>query len=464
MKLATRMWLLGAAVPGLLLMGVIVATGQLFRFSLGRSLDQALMAQAAVESVSLFDGPKGEPHLHMASSPLLEQVRPFAPHGELFGPDGVLVARFPPPPVGRAPQEQERRVPLADVDAPVLSTRRRGGERVREVNVTVRAPSGAPFGLRLSASLGQVDRSVRAYYTVAFGLMAAAVLLLLVLHTLQARWLTRRLGALTEHIARMRQGRLDEPPPRDDGHDEIAALRDALDEATSRLSQARAAQERLVADAAHELRTPLTVMRTGMDLALRRERTAEELRAVVRDARTEVERLASLATNLLDLAAVGQGSWDRQRADFARIVEESAEHLRAKAEERSVLIIVDAPATAPAVMHASSVRQAVDNLLANALKFSPRGGEVRMYLRHTGTHWSLRVEDDGPGIAPAERETVFAPFHRLPGAPTPGAGLGLAIVREVAHRHGGRAVVAPTPPPGATLVFELPDAPRARLG
>lgn len=462
MKLATRMWLLGAALPGLLLVLVFAATGQLFRYSLERSLDQALLAQAAVESVSLFDGPRGEPHLHMSSSPLVEQVRPFAPSGELFGPDGQLVVRYPPPQT--ADEQDVRLMPGEALDEPVLSTRKaRGGERLRDVTVTVRAPSGERYVLRLTASLAQVDRSVRTFHTVAFGFAAIAVALLLALHAIQAGWLARRLNALTGHIARMRQGALDEPPPADSGRDEIASLRDALADATCRLSQARKAQERLIADAAHELRTPLTVMRTGMDLALRRERTAEELREVVRDARAEVERLATLAGNLLDLAAVGQGGWDRRPANLARVVEESAEHLRAQAEEKSVLIQVRAPSSAEAEIHAPSVRQAVDNLLANAVKFSPRGGEIRVDLARDGARWVLRVEDDGPGIPVEHREAVFAPFNRAPGSNGPGAGLGLAIVREVAERHAGRVRAEAGGSGGARLVFELPLAAEGEL-
>jgi hypothetical protein len=95
--LAIRLWLSGAALPLFVMAIVFLGADRMFHLALERSLDQALLAQAAVESVSLFDGPKREPHLHMASSPLVESVRPFAPEGVLFGPDGREVMRYPPP-------------------------------------------------------------------------------------------------------------------------------------------------------------------------------------------------------------------------------------------------------------------------------------------------------------------------------------------------------------------------------
>ncbi len=105
-------------------------------------------------------------------------------------------------------------------------------------------------------------------------------------------------------------------------------------------------------------------------------------------------------------------------------------------------------------MHAPSVRQAVDNLLHNALRFSPEGGSVTVTLAPSGERVSLAVADEGPGIAEAEREAVFEPFHRTRGQQGPGTGLGLTIVREIARRHGGTARVAPSGP-GATVVLEL---------
>ncbi len=461
MTLARRLWLLGALVPAMATLAALILAGRLFRYDLEASLDRALLAQAAVESVSLFDGPGQKVHLHMAVSPLVDQVRPFAPQGQLFGPDGRLVMHYPPLLEGESVTDVL--VPGAPEKAPELTTRvLPDGLRLREVVVNVRSPHGELYALRLSASLAQVDGSVRSYYRMALSLAALTGLALLALQTTLARRLARRLAAITRHLGLLREGDFSQPPERDVSLDEIGQLRAVLAEATDKLRGARETQDRLIADAAHELRTPLTLMRTRMDLALRRERSAEELRDSFREARREVDRLARLATELLELAAAGRGAWDRQKGNLVEVVTQAVEAARGEAEVRGVLIRLEASAREEAWFDAAGIRQAVDNLLSNALKFSPKGREIHVRLWREQERLRLSVADEGPGIPEGERESVFAPFRRLAGD-KPGAGLGLAIVREVAQRHGGRVWVEPGTRQGAMLVLELPGgAPTAR--
>jgi signal transduction histidine kinase len=302
--------------------------------------------------------------------------------------------------------------------------------------------------------MAQIDTAVRAFYRVTLSLAGLFALALLALQTVQARRLAGRLLALSQHMQALRAGNLDQAPPADRSGDEIAHLRDVIAEATGKLAAAREAQERLIADAAHELRTPLTLMRTSIDLALRKQRDARELREALAETRKEVDRLAALAGNLLDLAAIGRGAWDRQAGDLLDVAREAVEGARAEAEERGLLIQLCADAPAPALFHAGAMRQALDNLLSNAIKFSPPGGIIEMALQTSGSRHLIIVQDQGPGIAEAEREAVFAPFRRaLRG--TPGAGLGLTIVREIAQRHGGRVWVAESAHRGARLVLEI---------
>ncbi|MBZ4333507.1 sensor histidine kinase KdpD [Corallococcus sp. AS-1-12] len=456
MRLARRLWLHGALLPALATLGALAVAGQLFRADLERSLDRALLAQAAVESVSLFDGPGQKVHLHMAVSPLVEQVRPFAPQGYLYQSDGRLVMRYPP--VSEGAPEPPRRVPGTREGEPTLTTEvSPDGSRWREVMVNVRSPQGEWYGLRLLASLGQVDRSVDSFFRMAFSLTAVMGGALLIVQTLLARRLSRRLAAIARNLERLREGDFTLSPAEGPGTDEIGQVGAALREATARVRGAREAQERLIANAAHELRTPLALMRTSLDLALRRERSAEVLRVALQDARTEVDRLAVLADSLLDMATAGRGAWDWKKGDLALLLTQAVEGARAAAEQRGLLIHLDAPAGVEAPFDAGSLRQAVDNLLGNALKFAPKGGDIHVRLAEESGRLRVSVRDTGPGIPLAEHDAVFEPFHRVAGAePSPGAGLGLAIVREVARRHGGRAYVAPGTAPGAELVLELP--------
>jgi signal transduction histidine kinase len=312
------------------------------------------------------------------------------------------------------------------------------------------------YVLRLTASLAQVDESVRTFHLVALTFVLGAGALLLVVQTFLGRRLSRRIGALKAHVQLLERGELDAQPEADASGDEVAALREVLARATAQLRRAREVQDRLLADAAHELRTPLTLMRTSLDLALRRERTPAELREALEDARAEVDRLARLATALLDMAAAGRG-WDTAPTDLAALLDDAAEAARAEAERRGTWLEVDTPRPAVARVNATALRQAVDNLLSNALRFAPRGTPIRARLERHGETWRLSVRDEGPGIPEAQREAVFAPFHRVDRGG--GSGLGLAIVSEVLRQHGGRAFAeAPTSGQGACVVLELPGA------
>lgn len=460
MRLAARLWVLGALVPAGALLAAVLVAGRFLEDELEGALDQALLAQAAIEAVSLFDGPNGEPHLHIQESPLGAQVRGFAPSGALHGPDGRLRIRYPAEvaPWG-APELLAPGVPGAP---PALEVRLTpGGERLRVLTVTVRSPKGQPHALQMTASLAQVDRSVAAFRRVGLLVVAGLAAALLALQTVLARRLSRRVNRLAAHMASLREGDLEAAPPADAGRDEIADLSRVVADATERLRRARAGQERLIAEAAHELRTPLTLVRTTIDLALRRRRSPEELEQALRDARDEVDRLATLASRLLDLAAARRAGWDRAPGDLARVAREAAEAARADAEARGVLVAFDGAAPAPASFDRDGVRQALDNLLSNAVRHSPPGGTVTVAVARAaaadgGPLVRVTIRDEGPGIPAAQRERVFEPFARgegLAGA----AGLGLAIVRDVAEGHGGRAYVADAGP-GAAVVLELPAA------
>jgi signal transduction histidine kinase len=404
----------------------------------------------------MFDGPYGPttPHLHVDPRGFDPRFR-LTVAAAIYDHTGSAIAWYPRP----SPYlGNQRVVPGKPDDPPEFHTRPglHQAKRERVLRVTVPHASGELYVLELVASLDHVDHSVRAFYETTLGIALALALVLALVHTVHARQLSSRVRRLSDHMKALREGNLTARPPHDTATDEIAELSGVVAEATERLREARGAQERLIADAAHELRTPLTLVRTSVDVALRRRRTATELEESLRVVRGEVDRVARLATRLLDLAAAGQGAWDRIPGDVAEVAREAVEAAVPSAEERGILLEVLAPAPVPLSFHAGSLRQAIDNLLTNAVKFSPEGGSVKVRV-HTLDGGGARVEvsDEGPGIPDDERERVFEPFHRV--APSPGgAGLGLAIVREIATKHGGRAWVAPARGKGATVVMELP--------
>jgi len=449
LTLSTRLWLLGAALPVGALMVVLVIADQLFHLALTSSLDRALLAQAAVESVSLFDGPEDRPHLHMASSPLLETVQLFAPQGTVFGPDGAAVVSYP---LRELPSE--RVYPGVPGEPPQLSTVDVGGAKERRLWVTVGSDSGRPYGLRLSASMALIEASTSTFHWVGFLSTLAAATLLVLAQLSQGSQLRARLSGLRRHLEAVRKGDLEQTLAPESERDELSELREVLARATTALKQAKETQERLLADAAHELRTPLTLMRTSLDLALRRGRTPGELRSALRETHEEVVRLTALANRLLDTVALGKGELVPAPTDLRDLAAIATDAVRPDAQERGLRISLDAPGPATIQGHADSLRQALDNLLSNALKFAPKGTEVLVRVAREGSSWVLSVRDEGPGIPPAERAAVFEPFHRVPGS-KPGAGLGLTIVHEVARLHGGRALISDIPR-GAEVRIELP--------
>jgi signal transduction histidine kinase len=455
MRLAVRLWLLGAVVPVVGLALAVLAGGAFFRGHLVRALDRALLEQAAVESVSLFDGPAGTAHLHLQHSPLRDTVGAAFPASAIYDADG-------------SPRARERSGAGEDVTdrtlhpdglsfAPRLETRVLRGREYRVLSVAVSDPEGRPNALQLAAALTPVDSAVRGFYAVGAGMALVLGAGLLLLQTVLARRLTARVNALTTHMAALREGDLSARPPAADGRDEIAALARVVAEATGRLLKARDAQDRLVADAAHELRTPLTLMRTSIDLALRRRREPPELVGALEETRREVDRLARLATRLLDLATAGRGAWDRAPGDLVAVAEAAAEAIRAEAETKGVIVELRADARVPALFDENGIRQAVDNLLANAVRFSPAGATVLVTVSRAADLARLAVRDQGPGIPAEQRERIFQPFERGTGAEA-GTGLGLAIVREIVNGHGGRAVLG-APERGAEVILEFPAGP-----
>ena len=462
MKVRTRLLLFGAGLPSAAMIVAVLCAGQAFRWSLMRSLDRALLAHAAVESVSLFDGPDGRPHLHMVKSPLAGEVRSFAPISGLFDAAGALVAHYPEGAEPTLHSSERPREPL------LVTHLEPGGVEMRELFVEVRDGAGAPYVLQVASSLDEIHAVTSTFHVVTLGFCALFALAMVAVQGRQAARIGRRVTEMAAALPHIRGGDLEWRLPADPTGDEIAALRVALSESMDRLRAARDAQERLIANAAHELRTPLGVMRMELDLALRRERSAEELRGALEEARHEVDRLAALATRLLDLASMGRVSFSLVEGDVAEVAMEAAAGCEPVAIERQIQVKVTSRGAVTSRFDRSALRQAMDNLLSNAVRFAPPGSTVEVGVARSDAarerppegsggdeRVRITVRDEGPGVPPDEAAKIFEPFYRRDRHG--GAGLGLAIVAEIARRHGGRAYLAEGggAAGGATFVIEI---------
>jgi two-component system OmpR family sensor kinase len=226
--------------------------------------------------------------------------------------------------------------------------------------------------------------------------------------------------------------------------DELASLAGTMNDLLARLHEALARQRGFVADASHELRTPLSVLGFELELAGRPGRSREELAAAVSNAEDEVARLTRLTNDLLLLARSDDGRLPVRRAPtrVRELLERAAERIAGRLAAAGVSCIVNAPAELVAELDEDRVRQAVDNLIDNALRFAPAGSQITISGRARGNALVIEVADAGPGFPADFLPHAFERFRR----PDPdrarssgGAGLGLAIVAAVASAHGGHA-------------------------
>jgi signal transduction histidine kinase len=239
--------------------------------------------------------------------------------------------------------------------------------------------------------------------------------------------------------------------------DEIGRLTAVINALLERLERASATERRFASDAAHELRTPLSVLRTGLEVALARDRSVEENRAALGAAHREALSLCRIADELLMLSRLnGEVMVDRQRLNLRALVSEIAATVGPLAQAREIKLSVNAAEDVFVNGNEGHLRRLIVNLLDNALKFTPAYGSIDVGLKSDATRAIIRVADTGQGIHPAELPHIFDRFFRGAGSPGDGSGLGLSLCREIARAHGGEIAVANLPAGGCAFVVTLP--------
>lgn len=245
--------------------------------------------------------------------------------------------------------------------------------------------------------------------------------------------------------------------------DEIATLATTLNDMLARLEQAFERERRFIDDASHELRTPLGILKTELDLALRRSRTKEELEAALASASEESDRLNRLAEYLLVLARSDRGKLplNRETVNAELLLRRAAVRFESKTKERGVSVEVSAPPGLAINVDALRMQQAIDNLIDNALAYTPPGGRIDVSAKLDGAQeLVLEVADSGVGFPATFIESAFDPFTRADSGRSRrngGAGLGLAIVMGVAKAHGGTAVADNRADGGAVVTLRIPQ-------
>ena len=236
---------------------------------------------------------------------------------------------------------------------------------------------------------------------------------------------------------------------------EVRPLVGEMNGLLTRLSDAWDALTHFTADAAHELRSPLAALRLQAQSLQRAPDDATRAIATER-LLAGIDRATRLVEQLLALArqeAAGEGA-ELVSLDLTALARNALADAEPEAARHAIALTLDAP-TAHVVLRADEAALAVllRNLLGNALRHTPPGGQVRVGVREEASVIDLTVEDSGPGIAPDERARVQDRFYRVPGTPGHGSGLGLAIVRAIAERHGAALTLDASPTLGGLRVM-----------
>lgn len=268
----------------------------------------------------------------------------------------------------------------------------------------------------------------------------------------------RPLVALANALRARQRGDLD-PIPDAGLTDELRVFTTALNDLLTQLDEAVKLQRRFVTDAAHQLRTPLATLKVELAHA-ERETDPVRRQAALQDLGHAIDRLARLVHQLLGLARAEPGALTHnafQPVPLAPLLREVTTRFIPKALRADIDLGFEERATATVRGDTLLLEEAVSNLIDNALCYAGPGAQVTVRLRHERKEEvCIEVEDNGPGVPASELPHLASRFHRCPGSPAGGSGLGLSIVDETARLHGGQLRIIPTEPHGLRACMTLP--------
>jgi two-component system sensor histidine kinase MprB len=447
MKLRTRFALIAAVAVAAAVMlasfGIYLAARRELHDQVDASLTElASQAQTRTNLVELFAQPFG--------------ARPFGPrtgfdvvYYQFVNTDRNVIVQ---------PPDQEVTLPFDAVDQQVAAgigsrallrdITSADGEHLRLITAPVAAVDHAV--IQIARSLDEVDGTLSELTVVLALLSAGGVAVAVALGLLVARGALRPIAKLTsaaEHVAATQElaARIDI-----DRDDEVGRLAASFNAMLAALEQSRAQQRRLVRDAGHELRTPLTALRTNLELLARAGDMAEaDRRRLLDDVMFELGEMSDLMNELVDLAADTAAEEPQVQVRLDLLVEDVAERFRRRTGRH--IDVSAEPVTVEG--RVGRLERAVSNLVDNAVKWSPDDGPIDIVL----AGGRLAVRDHGPGVLDADKDHIFDRFFRSDTArSTPGSGLGLSIVKQVAEEHGGSVFVEDDDGGGAVVGFELP--------
>lgn len=374
---------------------------------------------------------------------------------QVWSPDGVLLfqnieARNSPLSGSRelALQTDDAVVAIDHPVAPVRVLTRRG--RIGDTPVVIQVA-------RSEAAMRDDLRQLA--LILALGLPLAVAIAGLGGYTLARRALLP-IERMTDRAQTITAERLHDRLPVHNPDDEMGRLATVFNETLARLEGSFEQMRRFTADVSHQLRTPLTAIRSVGEVGLREHRDEAAYRGIVGSMLEEADRLASLVDRLLMLSRTetGEARASADVVDLYDLAQEVTGHLEVLAEEKRQSITVERAGGAHANGDRFVIRQALINLVDNAIKFSPAGGQIRIRVAETRDEALIEVIDSGAGIDPGARPYIFDRFYRAADAETSGAGLGLSIAKSAVEANGGQLALVASGSGGSTFRMALPRA------
>lgn len=246
---------------------------------------------------------------------------------------------------------------------------------------------------------------------------------------------------------------------------ELAEKKVAIEQKNEELRQLNDFKNTFLGMVAHDLRSPVSIMRMALDLILSPdiELTPEELDEVQTDMSRQVEHMRILLEDLLNVTEIEAGKLilDLREVDLVAYLETVVRRHNQLASPKGTVITLQVQGTETVSADEHRLRQVIDNLISNAVKYSPLGSSIDVFTEDQGDYWCVHVRDEGPGLSEADQERLFGVFARLTPQPTGGEksiGLGLMISRRVVEAHGGQIGVITRCGEGSTFWFTLKKA------
>jgi two-component system sensor histidine kinase MprB len=441
-----RLVLATAAAVAVAVVGACGVAYALVRNELRSQVDETLASRArTLPSLRLLGDPNGEQFLGIPP----ERLGGVAVFTQLVRADGRAIT--PPGTTAQLPvSARARGAALGRVRTPFYEDVRTEGTHVRVLTLPL---GGEGYALQVARSLEEVDSVLRRMSRWLLVLGLAGIALGAALGLLVARAVLAPVQRLTRTAEEVSETRDLSRRIAASGTDELSRLATTFNTMLGALEESARAQRQLVSDASHELRTPLTSLRTNIEVLARDQALPPgEREQLLRDVTEQMTEMTALIAELVELARGDQVPAEPEDVRLDLVTADAVERARrnrpgvAFRAELEESLVRGVP---------SAIERAVSNLLDNAAKWSPPGGEVEVEVRAG----EVTVRDHGPGISDEDRPFVFDRFYRAESARgLPGSGLGLAIVRQVAEAHGG-TVAAERPEGGGTLVrLTLPSS------